>query len=204
MTSRKPGGNPLRRLARALRHTPDRLLHRHRRTRALRRFHERGLPRTILFVCLGNVCRSPYAAVAYASLVADGGAGVDSAGFIGPGRESPSNAIRVAARRGLDLEAHRSKLLTIENVGAAELVVVMDAKQQRQIRQLYGRSAESVLVLGDLDPEPIDTRAIRDPWGHPTEVFEASYDRIDRCLRALIEAASRNAAPSPSPVRAAR
>jgi protein-tyrosine-phosphatase len=110
----------------------------------------------------------------------------------------------VAARRGHDLGAHSSKLLTTENVGAAELVVVMDAKQKRKIRRLYGRTAESVLVLGDLDPEPIDTRVIRDPWGHPEEVFEASYERIDRCLRALIEAARRNTTPSPSPVRAAR
>ncbi len=192
MSSTHVSRNPLRRLARALRHTPDRLLHPHRRRQALARFRERGLPRTILFVCLGNVCRSPYAAVSYAAMLPEDAperAGIDSAGFIGPGRPSPTEAIHCAERRGLDLTLHRSKLLTIENVGAAELVVVMDRKQKNDILRLYGRPPESVLVLGDLDPEPIDTRVIRDPWGHPAEVFDASYARIDRCLRALVEAA---------------
>ncbi len=182
----------LRRLARAVRHTPDRLLHRRRRLRELARIRARGLPRTILFVCHGNICRSPYAAAAYAALLPEQAperSGIDSAGFVGPGRPPPTEAIQSAAKRGLDLTSHRSKLMTLESVGAAELVVVMDARQQREVCRLYGRSVTSVLVLGDLDPEPIDTRAIRDPWGQSEEVFDSSYARIDRCLRAFVEAA---------------
>jgi hypothetical protein len=45
-----------------------------------------------------------------------------------------------------------------------------------------------VLVLGDLDPEPIETRVIRDPVEQPKEVFELSYSRIERCVEELARA----------------
>jgi protein-tyrosine phosphatase len=201
---RKSVTNRLRRLARALRHAPDRVLHPRRRRRALRGFEARGFPRAALFVCLGNVCRSPYAAAAYAAMLpahVRGRAAVDSAGLIGPGRPAPEEAILVAGRRGHDLSGHRSKLLDAELVRNADLIIVMDARQQREICRRYGLDPSSVLVLGDLDPEPIDTRAIRDPWGQSEAVFDASYARIDRCVAALVEAASSARRPmEPAPI----
>ncbi|HEX7050788.1 MAG TPA: hypothetical protein VF188_11340 [Longimicrobiales bacterium] len=181
----------IRRLARAVRHAPDRLMHPLRRRAALRRLIERGIPRSVLFVCYGNICRSPYAAAAFAAaLPAElrGHVAIGSAGFFGLERPSPEAAVRVAARRGFDLSSHRSARVTQENAGTADLVVVMDTTQYRAIRRHFGREAESVLILGDLDPLSIDTRTIRDPIDQPEEVFEASYARIDRCIRALVGA----------------
>jgi len=37
-------------------------------------------------------------------------------------------------------------------------------------------------VLGDLDPQPVRTRAIVDPFGHGEEMFEEVYARVDRCV----------------------
>jgi hypothetical protein len=42
-----------------------------------------------------------------------------------------------------------------------------------------------VLVLGDLDPLPVETRTIRDPVNQPLEVFEETYARIERSICAL-------------------
>jgi protein-tyrosine-phosphatase len=64
----------------------------------------------------------------------------------------------------------------------------MDGDQQRAICRGFGKDRRDVLVLGDLDPLPIDRRAIRDPLNQPRAVFDASYDRIDRCLRELVAA----------------
>lgn len=182
--------SPLRAVARRVRYAPDRVFHARRRRRALAppRALEGG---HVLFVCHGNICRSPYAEHA---LIRDLSAAdregwtADSAGFVLPGRASPPEARAVAARRGLDLEAHRSRLLTRELVGASDLVYVMSAAQRRSLLDLYGGDATRVWILGDLDPEPIARRTIRDPNEQPESVFEEVYDRIDRCLRAFTEA----------------
>jgi protein-tyrosine phosphatase len=139
----------------------------------------------VLFICLGNICRSPYAAAAFRSLAAGENLAVDSAGFIGPGRPSPAEALQEARQRGLDLTRHRSQLVTAEALAAAELIVVMDPRQARKIRGL-GADPRRVLILGDLDPDRIEKRAIRDPFDQPGPVFSESFDRIDRCLRVLV------------------
>jgi protein-tyrosine-phosphatase len=184
-----------RQLARTVRHTPDRLLHRWRHRRQAAALD--GLrPSTILFVCLGNICRSPYAAESF-QRAAGGKVLAVSAGFIGPGRPVPETGQRVARRRGLDLSQHRSQFITKELVDAADLIVVMDQGQRRGIEQRFGRRA-GVVVLGDLDPDPIDTRTVRDPYNQREDVFEAVYARIDRAVSTLARALRlRHTTPAP-------
>jgi protein-tyrosine-phosphatase len=180
----------LRRGVRFLRNVPDRALHRLRRRRALTVMERYGFPESVLFVCHGNICRSPYAAYAFERLLpAEHRARVriTSAGFVGPDRPSPGHALRVAAARGLDMSAHRSQLLTFEGVTGTNLIVVMEPVQQAVICSGFGRHRQHVLVLGDLDPQPIETRTILDPYSRTEEAFVQSYDRIDRCLRELTD-----------------
>jgi protein-tyrosine-phosphatase len=70
-------------------------------------------------------------------------------------------------------------------LGAADLVVVMDARQEVALQRRLGWQRGAALVLGDLDPQPIHARHIWDPVSQPRWVFDATYERIDRCLRAL-------------------
>lgn len=171
---------------RDLRQAPASRLHARRR-RAAQVELERLKPRSILFVCHGNICRSPFAASAFLrSCAAEIASAINvrSAGFIGPNRTSPSPALIAASRFGVDLSAHRSTLITSENLGAANLVVVMSQLQARAIRARVAPST-FVLVLGDLDPRPVNDRTILDPWGQPDAAFDESYDRIDRCVREL-------------------
>jgi len=85
----------------------------------------------------------------------------------------------------VDLSAHRSQLLTADRARAADLILVMDPTQRRAICNRFGRAERDVLVLGDLDPEPSGSRAIRDPVTQPLPVFEETYARIERCVREL-------------------
>lgn len=169
------------------RHLSDSILH-GRRRRAAQLELQTFRPRSILFVCHGNICRSPFAAGAFLRACprhVSQSITVASAGFIGPDRGPPSKALAASARLGIDISDHRSTLVTRALLSAADLVVVMSAEQARGIRARLRSNPARVLVLGDLDPLPIARRAISDPWGGPDSAFDASYDRIDRCVREL-------------------
>jgi protein-tyrosine phosphatase len=174
----------LRSLAREAYHLPERLLHPWRRRAAMAGLRSRLRPKSLLFICHGNICRSPYAEVR-ARMMLPPSVAVGSAGFIGAGRPSPPEAVQVAAERGLDLAAHRSQAIEMDHLRAVDLVFVMDEGQRDRLVTSRPELAGRVLLLGDLDPEPVTRRAIPDPVEQPSPVFRECYDRIDRCVGAL-------------------
>ncbi len=158
------------------------------------------LPTSVLFVCHGNICRSPYAAAVFrrglpASLRQR--VHVTSAGFIGPDRPAPPEAQTVARQRDIDMSGHRSRLLSDSAVQDADLIVVMDDHQRRSLQERFGVDPELVLVLGDLDPLPIQRRSIRDPYDQPLDVFEDTFSRIERCLAPITDWLTAATAPDP-------
>ena len=177
---------------RELRHKPDALLHKRRREEALHRLSG-PVPKSVLFVCHGNICRSPFAAAAFSKAIPDSLSPtikVDSVGFIGPGRRPPSAALAAAGRRGIDMNGHKSKVVTAELLRSADLIVVMAPEQAKGIANRLPDDAAPVLVLGDLDPMPITRRTILDPWSKDDAAFDESYDRIERCLNEMVRALS--------------
>lgn len=182
------------RAKRALGRSVDRTLHPLRRRAALSKLADLR-PASILFVCLGNICRSPFAAAAFIRSLPDAGARpfrVDSAGFIGPGRNTPPEGQLAAQELGIDLSSHVSRLLNEEDAHRFSLVVVMDTDQRRLLSQATAASrVQNILVLGDLDPGPVTARAIADPYGQPVEVFRHIYARIERCTSELARAVVR-------------
>jgi protein-tyrosine phosphatase len=142
--------------------------------------------RRVLVLCLGNVCRSPYGAVRLAKLAdSKGDLEVRSAGLMGHGNPSPDTARLVAASRGLDLEAHRSQLISPELVAWAELLVVMEPGQGKTLETELGAPPERILVLGELDPGSPTSRHIPDPLDRDQAFFQETYERMDRCLEEL-------------------
>lgn len=196
-----PSGSRLRRAASATlrfaRTLVDRAFHPGRRARARRRLRARGPVREILVVCYGNICRSPYAAARFRGrLGGEEASAVDvrSAGFFGPDRPSPPEAVEEAGRRGVDLASHRSRTLGVEDIVRADVVFVMDDGQRRRLDVGLLRAVEAedvrplVLVLGDLDPlPPPSRRGILDPFGADADTFRAVYERIDRCVTAAVD-----------------
>ncbi len=195
------------RVAEALRHAPDRLLHRRRHRLAWRRL-ERLPPRSVLIVCRGNLCRSPYAAQrlrAALGLMSRNHLTVDSAGFLAPGHRPPRNALAAAQQLGIDLSSHQSRPLHPDLIRQADLVLAMEPEQQRSICVVHHRTAATTMLLGDFDPEPVTTRAIADPYGRQVGEFVECYRRIDRCIevvaRGLAKVPHRT---QPAPVAMAR
>ena len=176
-------------------HAPDRAWHSSRRRALLESLATRQPPRLILVVCHGNICRSPFAAAALRQAFKNSEVRVESAGFVGADRPVPPEAATVATALGIDLSPHRSRPMMPDVVAAADLIIVMDPAQQRAICAAYGRHSSDVIVLGDLDPEPIETRGIYDPVLQPVEIFKTVYTRIGRCVRALAAALCVSPAP---------
>ena len=169
----------------AIRDAMDGWLHPGRSRRARARLVDLR-PRSVLFVCLGNICRSPYAEHVFRS-DADGSVGAASAGFILPGRQPPENALEAASSRGIEATAsHRSQVVSPDLLGAAEAVFIFDRFNLRRLRTETDADLERVFWLGDFDPEWTGKRAIIDPWGKPMEEFHATFERIERCVAEVV------------------
>ena len=172
----------------AARHFPERVRHNQNRAEA-RDELARAHINSVLFICHGNICRSPFAAGLFDQRIRallPVQMLVRSAGFIGPGRQSPPLALSTASRHGLDMTAHRSVLVNQAIVDSSDLIVVMDPAQAMGLRRRFRLGKARILVLGDLDPQPIRRRTIRDPWGCDEKVFVDSYARIERCIDELV------------------
>ena len=176
---------------RALRNLPDRLLHRRRHSEVRRRIARMARPRSILVVCHGNICRSPYLHAVLQRALPD--IKVLSAGFIGHDRSVPRLSLEVSSRRGIDLSEFRSRPLIPEIVRRADLIIVMEANQAVYLQRVFAVPAGRLVLAGDLDPLTCATRAIPDPWMQPVHVFEASFDRLDRSAATLVEMFNRDA-----------
>jgi protein-tyrosine phosphatase len=173
-----------KRIYQIIRGLPDRVLHERRHRLLARRLRDSPRPRSILVVCYGNICRSPYLEAVLQRALPD--VRVSSAGFLRADRPVPEYSLMASRRRGLDLSLFRSRTITRELTDLADLVITMDAYQARRLIHALRVPPARVIIAGDLDDEGADPRAIRDPFQQSLEIFESTFDRIDRCAATLV------------------
>lgn len=95
----------------------------------------------VLFVCLGNICRSPTAEGVFRKLVEDRGLGahfeIDSAGTSGwhEGEPPDPRSREEAARHGIDLGGQRSRAVRAEDFRQFDYILAMDAMNLRELRK---------------------------------------------------------------------
>ena len=132
----------------------------------------------ILFICKGNICRSPFAAE-YAKRVLPQKE-IRSAGYYpASNRPSPSAAIAAASAMGVDLSRWRSFVLTERAMQEADAVIVFDEENYTKVREFSPNSASKIVLLGTLNRGPV---FIEDPYGSSEEVFVAIYSRIVQAI----------------------
>jgi protein-tyrosine-phosphatase/predicted ATP-grasp superfamily ATP-dependent carboligase len=154
-----------------------------KRKRAVARFRR---ARSVVFVCHGNICRSPFAARLLGRTAKD--LHVTSAGcHPKTGRPSPENAIRAAASFGVDLEDHRSTVLSDALAEQADVIFIFDERNQRELAKRFKGIEAKVHFFGSLDPE--HELEIADPYGGSMERFLSCYARIERIVRAVCSTA---------------
>lgn len=106
----------------------------------------------MLVLCTGNICRSPLAEALLRRELArrDVPAVVGSAGFVTEGRPAADETIELLDARGLDCRAHRSRLLTPELLGEADLVVGMAREHVREAVLLHPPAFGRTFTLREL------------------------------------------------------
>jgi protein-tyrosine-phosphatase len=141
----------------------------------------------VLFVCTGNICRSPMAAAILAHLLQERGVGdleVRSAGTAPwDGAPASEGSYLISLEHGLDLSSHRARQLTTDIVADAGVILGMSTNHVERAVQLGG--AGKAYLLGAYAGEPADDAEVSDPFGGDLEDYRATYDR----LVALLEAA---------------
>ncbi len=146
--------------------------------RARRAWSEAG---SVAFVCLGNICRSPFAERLALQRLAPHRRFTSAGYYPEPGRRCPRDAIAVARGHGVDLRSHRSRVLSRATLERADAIFVFDEQNNRAIVAEHPWAAERVHFLGALSDGPL---TIRDPFGGTRARYEAAYRLIAGALAA--------------------
>lgn len=145
----------------------------------------------VVFVCLGNICRSPLAEGAFRRHVEDRGLSaqfeIDSAGTAGyhVGELPDPRSVEVAQRNGVDLTAQRSRKLVPGDLDHFDVVVAMDRSNLRNIKTL-GTGRAALVLMRDEAPGP-PGREVPDPYYGGPGGFDAVWAQVDESTRCLLD-----------------
>ena len=143
----------------------------------------------ILFVCTGNLCRSPLAEGYMRKILADEGlleVEVSSAGcWAGNGAPVSEGAKQVAEENGFQLSAHLTRKVTHEMVARADIVAVMDEEQREEVVNLAPAEEEKVILLRSFAPDGSLQRYIPDPYGDNLDSFRNVFQLIKESVDGL-------------------
>ena len=152
---------------------------------------------SVLFVCMGNICRSPTAHGVFEHLVADEGLQalirVDSAGthayHVG---EPPDRRAQVTAReRGIDLSRQRARQAVARDFEEFDYVVAMDLDNHDLLSELCPPGHQGKLHLFmDFAEAPL-SREVPDPYYGGAQGFERVFDMVEEAALGLLEAIRR-------------
>jgi protein-tyrosine phosphatase len=127
----------------------------------------------LVFVCSGNICRSPYAQEVARR---HGLAAVSCGTHTNNGLPADSSAVREAAQRGVDLAAHRTMRWQNLQIDKGDVILTMQLQHALAVLPRARAESSPVVMFSSLLP---DFRTIRDPYGKPPEEFREVFDLID-------------------------
>lgn len=144
----------------------------------------------VLFVCLGNICRSPLAEAAFRAEAAKAGLAVhiDSAGTADyhVGEAPDPRAIRTAARFGIDISGYRGRQAIAADFARFTHIFAADHDNLGNLERIApaGHGANLSLLL-DLVPGR-EGQSVADPWFGEEEGFLTTWEEVTAAARALV------------------
>ncbi len=145
--------------------------------------------KTFLFVCTGNICRSPMAEGLFRNATSGRNDYRAVSAGLGAAEGQPPSEYSVQALRelGLDISRQRSQMLTAELVKNADYILGMTHSHVDTITLMYPQAAEKTFLLREFD-ETLDPfeKDISDPIGGSYEVYLNSRDQIEQGIASLL------------------
>lgn len=142
------------------------------------------LPKSVLFVCLGNICRSPSAEAVMKKLAKNQGLAIDfdSAGTANyhVGEAPDPRAISVGQALGFDLSMLRARQVNRQDFYEFDVLFAMDEQNLANLQKLMPEDATAVVRL-------FDERAVADPYYGDITDFEQMFDHIRRASEYWLE-----------------
>jgi protein-tyrosine phosphatase len=144
---------------------------------------------SILFVCMGNICRSPLAEGIFTDLVEEAGLGdrfaIDSAGTGSwhQGDQPDRRSIATARNHGIDITRQKARRIRTGDFGDFDLIIAMDRNNVAALRALAPEAA-NIHLFGDLALGSGED--IPDPYFGGSDGFEAVYARLLAGCRKLL------------------
>ena len=144
----------------------------------------------VLFVCLGNICRSPMAQIIFENLVKENNLEnnfeIDSAGTEGFNEMCHAGihfgTKDILRKKQIPFQEHYSRKLKKEDYGYFDYIVAMDLSNIEDIKDIVGLDKENkISKLMDYTPNP---RSIKDPWY--TGNFKETYEDISQGCEAFL------------------
>jgi protein-tyrosine phosphatase len=145
--------------------------------------------KSILFVCLGNICRSPTAECIFREKAKISKLDIfcDSAGTASWHVGSfPYQPMQLAAKnRGFDISKLRARQIKITDFNEFDLLVVMDQENRSNLQNLCPEQSDKVHLLTDYSLEDLEYDYVPDPYY--TRNFNQTLDIIEASLNGLVE-----------------
>lgn len=147
---------------------------------------------SVLFICMGNICRSPTAEGVFRHFVEQRGLQesirIDSAGTHAyhSGEPSDRRAIAAAARRGYDMTGIRARRVRDEDFEEFDLVIAMDDQNLQNLQEMAGPALSAKVSLF-LDYSSGDVSEVPDPYYGGAKGFERVLDLVEDASRGLLE-----------------
>ena len=144
----------------------------------------------VLFVCLGNICRSPLAEAAFRARAADAGLDVeaDSAGTGNwhVGEPPDRRAQRAALRHGIDISRYRGRQVEPADFRRFSHIFALDLDNLAALHRI--RPADTTARIGLLLDliDGMEGQPVADPYYGADEGFEATWQQVDAAARALV------------------
>ena len=142
----------------------------------------------ILFICKGNICRSPFAEKAAKRVFgAQESVSIESAGIhVESSLEPPGTAVDAALHYGVDLKDHGSRQITYSMMESCDIVMTMEPWHSAYLSKVFAEHSKKIFLLPLFNKKENKSayRAynIQDPYGRSYSEYRECFDQIVECV----------------------